>query len=343
LSQEVFDFGRIAAQTAALEAGVEIEKQRATGADLDVSYSVASSYFAVQGARSVLTAAEGAYARAVAHRDLARAGVASGMRPPIELARAEADVMRFDVGRIRARGGLAAAQAQLAAAVGAPDAALDAADDPAAVAASAPSLEAALRDAAARDPVILEAIARLKAQEARTRAIRAEMRPNLWLTGAFTGRGGGAEPSNGEPSIGNGWAPTVPNWHVGLILSWRILDMTTIARADASRAREQVQRAELDGARQQQVAAVQRAVLVEAAARDAVPALERARDAARASYAQVEARYKAGLATSVELADAEALRTEAEIQEAVGRFEAARARSALGRAIGENPWSKRGR
>src|SRR5262249_48316063 len=84
-TQEIFDFGRIAAQRAVFEVGVEMEKQGAADVDLDVNYQVESAYFAVQAARAVVTAAEGAYARAEAHRDLARAGVDSGLRPPIEL------------------------------------------------------------------------------------------------------------------------------------------------------------------------------------------------------------------------------------------------------------------
>ena len=56
-------------------------------------------------------------------------------------------------------------------------------------------------------------------------------------------------------------------------------------------------------------------------------------EAAVANYAQADARFKAGLGTSVELADAEALRTEAEIQLALGKFDLARARAQLGRVI----------
>ena len=55
----------------------------------------------------------------------------------------------------------------------------------------------------------------------------------------------------------------------------------------------------------------------------------------RANYAQADARFKAGLGTSVELADAEGLRTEAEIQLVLGEFELARARAAFGRTIAE--------
>ena len=50
---------------------------------------------------------------------------------------------------------------------------------------------------------------------------------------------------------------------------------------------------------------------------------------------QAEARFKAGLGTSVELAEAEALLAEAEIRKALGEFDVARARAALGRALAE--------
>ena len=80
---------------------------------------------------------------------------------------------------------------------------------------------------------------------------------------------------------------------------------------------------------------MQRAYVAVEVARDALPGLERAQVAARANYAQADARFKAGLGTRVELADAEALRTDAEIQLALGQFELARARAAFGRAIAE--------
>jgi len=72
-------------------------------------------------------------------------------------------------------------------------------------------------------------------------------------------------------------------------------------------------------------------------AQGALPALERSLAAAQANYAQADARFGAGLGTSVELADAEALRTHAEIQLALGRFEIARTRAQLARVIAEGP------
>jgi outer membrane protein TolC len=67
----------------------------------------------------------------------------------------------------------------------------------------------------------------------------------------------------------------------------------------------------------------------------AVPGLQVAVDAARANQAQAEARFKAGLGNIVELADAEALLTNAQLQLAVGQFTVARARATLGRVMAQ--------
>src|SRR5262249_29682632 len=136
---------------------------------------------------------------------------------------------------------------------------------------------------------------------------------------------------------GNGLVPDVPNWDAALVLSWPLYDRTAVARAEASRVREQQRRAELALARQRFSAAVQQALASYEVAGQALPALQRPTDAARANGAQADARFKAGLGSSVELADAEALLVQAEIDLAVGKFEHARARARLGRALSEVP------
>ena len=335
LNQEVFDFGRIAARAAAADARVDIERQRSKSMLLEVTFDVQESYFAVLAAKAVLVASDDAYERARAHRDLAKAGVDAGLRSPIEGTRAEADLARFDIGRIRARGGLATARGVFAATVGVTDAALDAGPAPQ-TPVDLPALEHAIQLASARDPRIQEAIARLRAEEQRTRAIGAELRPELSLTGTLTGRAGGAPPSgNGESADANGWLPNVANWDVGIVFSWPLFDGVISARKDASRSLEEVRRQELLVVRTQHVAVIRGAYVAVDVARTALPGLQRAALAARANYAQADARFRAGLGTSVELADAEGLRTDAEIQVALGEFQLARARSQFGRAISE--------
>lgn len=335
INQEIFDFGRIAAQSAAADSQVEVQKLDAEAAQLDIALNVEEAYFAVDAAKAVLTASQGAVERAQVHRDMAAAGVKSGLRSPIELTRAEADLQRFDIERIRAQGGVSVSQSVFAAAVGVPDPALDIAGSPSAPS-DVPTLSYALDRAARRDPELLSAVARLQAQERRTSAIGAEVRPDLSATGTISGRAGGAPPSSGPGNVaGDGFLPVVPNWDVGLVLSVPLFDGTVNARKRASRAVESVRRSEIDLAREELRAKVTQAYVKVDVARAALPGLRRALDAAVANYAQADARFKAGLGTSVELADAEALRADAEIQLAIGIFNLAKARAALGRAIAE--------
>jgi outer membrane protein TolC len=333
--QEVFDFGRIAAQSAVFDVAYEAEQQGAHAERLRIDLVVKDAYFGVHGARAVLRAAEDAYTRARLHREMAAAAVKTGLHAPIELTRADADLTRFDVGRIRAAGGLETAQAVFAAAVGVDDPTLDAAGQPPAAAAT-PAQGEALRLAQRRDPVLLQAQARVRGAEALARAIGAEMRPDLALTATFSGRGSDATPSSGPLSPDHGPAPVIANWDVGLVLRWPFYDPVVAARKKAAAARIYVARADVSVLAQQETAAVQQAYVALRVAQAAVVGLERAVGAALANYAQAEARFKAGLGTSVELADAEAVRTDAEIQLAVGRFDALHARAVLARLLAED-------
>jgi outer membrane protein len=334
LLQEVFDFGRIGAQRAAAEDLVEVEKQNADTERLDIAFGVEEAFFSVFAAKAIIHASDDAYERARVHRDLAQAGVSSGLRSPIELTRAQADLARFDIGRVRARGGLAVAESVLAAAIGAPDAAVDVSGDVPRLE-DMPALPQALELVEERDPKLASAIAQLRAAEDQTRAVGAELRPDVSLTATFSGRAGGAPPNGGAVPAGNGWIPDVPNWDVGLLLTWRLFDGTISARRGAAHASERVRRDEIDVAREQEVAQVREAYVQAQVASSALIALDNEVVAARANYAQADARFRAGIGNAVELADAEALRTDAEIQLALGQFELARVRAAFGRAIAE--------
>ena len=322
LRQEVFDFGRIGAQRAAADAAADAEKHRADAARLDVDFTVEESYFSVSSSKAIVRASDEAYERSRVHRDLAARGVGAGLRSPIELTRAEADLARFDVGRVQARGALAVAQSVLSAAIGAPDAAIDTAGAPPR-AAEMPALPEAIDLAQRRDPRLAEALSELRAAEDQTRAVGAELRPNLEATATVSARAGGA----GAAPAGEGWVPSVPNADVGLLLTWPLWEGTIIARRDAAHADEQVRRDEIDVVREQEIAVVRQAYVQVTIARTTLASLDKAVVAARANYQQADARFQAGIGNAeVELADAEAVRTDAEIELAMGELPISRAR-----------------
>lgn len=332
--QEVYDFGRIAALSTAADALVDAQREGERAVKLDVDAAVVEGFLAVSASHQVLNAAEAALRRAQAHAALAQAGVGSGLRAPIERTRALADLARAQIGVVRAQGGLAASQAVFAAAVGTPQATLDAQGD-APPLHPEPSIDEAVRTAVEHDPQLSALTAQVRAGHARTEVIERELRPDLQLTASLNSRAGGNLPTAGNAPSGGGWLPVVPNWDVGLVLTWPLFDRTVLARRDASAAREIADGAVLQSARDRVTSAVQQAVLELHSSREALPALEAAERAARDNQAQAEARFRAGLGTSVELADAEALLTDAQIQLAVGRFNASRAGARLGRVLSE--------
>lgn len=336
LRQQLFDFGRIAAQSALYDIDVELSRERADFEQLEVTLAVERTYYAVLAAKAVRTATEEAYQRARIRHDTVQAAVRGGMRAPIDLTRTDADLTRFDVERTRAQGAIDAAQAVFAAAVGSPELVLDAVPEaPAASENEAlPPLGQALKEAQERDPAVRMAMAKLRQQHANTRAITMQLVPNLMLSASITGRSGGASSTSG-PSGASGWLPETPNWDIAVVFTAPVFDGTVLAKRRVSQAQEEVARAEIDVLTRNQQAQIQRAYGIYTVAHATLRSLQAAAEAAQRNYDQANARFRAGLSNVVELADAESLRTDAEIQLAVGTFEVAQARASFNRAIAE--------
>jgi outer membrane protein TolC len=168
-----------------------------------------------------------------------------------------------------------------------------------------------------------------------TRSIERELLPDLSLSAGITGRAGGTAVANQPTPAGDGFLPRVPNWDALVVLSWPLLDRAVNVRAETSRRVEQVRAAELDAQREKLRGLGTEAYVDLQVAESALPALQRAVDAARANQQQADARFKGGLGTIVELTDSEALLTDAEIQLAIGQFHLSRARARVARAAAE--------
>lgn len=335
--QTLWDFGRITAQADAARALQQLESARLKGTRLSLDLEVRRAFYAVLAARAVLDESHHAFDRAQAHRDFAKKAVEAQVRPPIELTRSEADFARAEVGRIRAESGVRSARVLLAALVGAETQEVDARGD-LATETALPAAEEVLAAALETDPSLAAASASRSLLEKQVDALTAQGRPTLFATASISGRNGGAAPSNGTTFGGYGLVPAVPNYDLGVVLSWQVFDGTLNPRVEAASARARAAQAEVETTK---VRVSQQALQLAERARVAdlsLQALEHAADAARANAAQADARFKAGLGTSLEIADAELLRTDAEINVAIGRFEALTARAALTNAMaGETP------
>jgi len=331
--KELYDFGRLDLLSDALGTQARAANETAVAAAFDLDLLVEESFYAVLGARAVLAASQAAVTRSTTHRDFARARVNAQLMPPIELTRAEADLARYQVDQVRAQGALSTAQAVLAAAIGSTSPAVDAGTDD--VVLKEPAREA-LGEVETLSPELRAARDELDAQRLFTRSIHAELRPDLGLSAELTGRAGGATVTTNPTPAGAGFVPDVPNWDALVVFTWPLYDRVVTARAETSARLEAVRAAELQQV-SEQVRSVAEQTFVELdVERAAQPALQRAVDAAQDNHAQAEARFNGGLGTAVELSDAEALLTEAQIQLAVGQFQLSRARARLARVFAES-------
>ncbi len=333
--QLLYDGGLMAAEQTLADAVLRTETASARSAWLDVSLGVEEAWFAVAAAHRLLAAAEQARTRQNAHREVVNAYVQKKLRPMADLTREDALLARYDVDVLQAQAGLTVTRALLAAAMGAEADQVDAVDTTVPLPPS-PSLELAVQRAIRQSPRLQAAAARLEAQQARTQLEQVKRHPEVHATAGISAQAGGALPSSGAaPSLG-GWLPEVPNWFAGVVLNWPIFDGHQNALLAASSAHEATLGREIDALREARRVAVRRAWSDVQAALQQLPAMQKARDAAQLNASQADARLRAGLATGVEVVDAETRLAEAEILIATGEFRAARARAVLARTMAED-------
>jgi outer membrane protein TolC len=332
-TQQIYDFGRIAAQSALADALTDVARADSATVQLNIRLQVEEAFEAVLAAKHILTATQESYRRTEAHFRLADTGVKSGMRPPIDRTRAQADLAQADVQRTRADASLVAARAALAAVIGSNELEIDAAEL-APGERPFPGLTEALHLAEEHSPELMAALGRLHARTAESSALTRELLPNVYFAGTLFGSAGGGQAQNDPPPVGNGWLASVGNYSLSLILQWRLFDPAELARRSASRSREQVARAAIEVTRRDIVLQVQRSYLDLIAAQKTLPGLLARVTASRANLEQAEARFRAALGDIVDLTDAEALLVNAELELAVGQFNVARAAARLARSLG---------
>jgi outer membrane protein len=332
IQQLLWDFGVTAAQQASADAALAATRQDLALRQLDITLAVTVAFKAVQAAHQVETAAIAAVTRSQVHRDQAAALVRSELRSRIYLARAEAELARLQVAELQARSGVVVAQSGLAQVVGFDQPLLDT-DGVASTLPALPSLAEAIQVALDHDPGLKAIEARVTAQREQARATADLSHPTLFATGAVSVRSGGATAAGVPAPTLDGFLPQTPNWDVGLVANWSFLDPIDAARARTQLEHATVLEGQLAEAKQAVVSAAQAAWVRSDTSAQAIPRLEQALAAAKENYDQANVRFNQGLGTSVEIADAERLLTDAEVQLAEGQFYFQRSRAQLERVM----------
>ncbi len=184
--------------------------------------------------------------------------------------------------------------------------------------------------------MILEAEAAVAAAQARKHAVNLQYLPRLELVASLWVRGSGLGAGTFAASPASGLVPDTPNWAAGVMLSWPLLELVAVhVRSRAEAAQVSVADARRRDIEQTVCTQIDSARAIVDAARRVAENTPIALQAARAAEQQATARYRSGLSTVVEVAEAQRLLAQAEIDDAVARLGVRRARLLLARAIGD--------
>lgn len=311
VSWDVWDFGARQSRTRQAQAS-QTEAQEALGQTrLDVAYRAADAYFAAVAAGAVVRANEANLARTRALSTSVKTLVQNGLRPGADLSRVDAEDATARINVIQAREREAVARNQLARQLGvvAPVIVSDATR-------YAASGASPWRPGQAEaHPAARLASASVALAEAEREAVARSANPRLTLLGAAFGRGSGAGPGT---ALGDGLAPNRFNAAAGVAVSVPLLEGAPLAANLRSReASISAEQARLQEVVQGLGEATANADAAYQAAQAASQETPRLLQAARSRALQIETRYKAGLATMVDVADAQRLLTQAEIDDAL--------------------------
>jgi outer membrane protein TolC len=315
---EPFDFGLRHANISAADAAKARSEAALKRTQFEVAAATADAYLTLAATQATVQAAQAGVDRAEVLLRTITAQVNAQLRPGADASRAEAELAAARTQLIQAGQATQVARSLFAQYVG---------GDARQVAISSPRLLELPPDQSpkpldpAANPIEIEQAAVVYQAKAQLRALERSYFPRFYLQGSAYARGTGAE-LNGERLGGvNGLAPNFQNYAVGFSVQFPVFDYASL------HAREAGQSATIraETARAQQIA-------IELMARwnVAVANLEGSRRvaantpvqvaAARAATQQATARYQSGLGTIDQVAEAQRLLTQAEIDDALARL-----------------------
>ena len=316
IAWEPFDFGLRKSTVDAAESARRQAEAAAERTRFDVSTTAAAAFLTILAAEETVKAADAGVERAKTVDEIVAALVKAELRAGADSARARAELAAADTQRIQARQALALARASLAQLTGTPVESVTAGkllSDPT----PAPSPEGA----PAKHPALLEQTAAIDAVRARQKVLDRSIFPKFNVESSTYARGTGANPDFTTQGGANGLAPNFYNWGLGFSLNFGLTEWATLKpRREIESAHERTEQARLEQIQTDLTARLAKARALIDGARQVAAVTPIALEAARASESQATARYRAGLGTLVEVAEAQRMRTQAEIDSALARL-----------------------
>jgi outer membrane protein TolC len=172
--------------------------------------------------------------------------------------------------------------------------------------------------------------------KARENALNRSYYPRLYLQGADFARGTGVQADGRTGNAARGLGPNTHNWALGASITFPLFDYFSIrAKKDVEVHNERSATARYDQTLQDVSGQIAKAKAVIDGARRVAENTPIQLSAARSTEQQATARYKAGLSNITEVAEAQRLLTQAEIDDSLARLGVWRALLGVAAAEGD--------
>lgn len=331
-SWEPFDFGLRGANVALAESVRSRAQTAGELTELDVSAAAGEAFLALAGAEQAVQAARANVERLdVLLRSIAVL-VRNELRAGADESRARAELARSQIELIRAEEAREVARATLSEWLGRAGERIEI--DAGALLAPAPETASPPADLS-RHPLAELQDAEVHLVSSRRRSLEKSFRPRFFLDSAVFGRGTGARADGTFRGGAHGLGPSEGNWAVGMNVTLPVFDFKeNRVRRDIERYRETAESARYESVLQSLRGDVERARARLDSARRIAQSTPVALAAAQVLETQARERYRAGLGTVIEVADALRLVRQSEIDDLLARLGVWRGLFALAAAQG---------
>lgn len=338
VSWEPFDFGLRGANVAAAQANRDRAQAEVGVTKLQVATAAADAFLTIEAAQQTVVAAQAGVDRAKTLNNVIETLVKNELRPGADASRTKAELALAQTQLIQAEQAVDIGRAALARFLGAtPDGiSLQAGpllqtppeEDPTSVATTSV--------ATTRHPLAVVQSAVVDEVRARERALDRSYYPRFNLQAAGYARGTGVQPDGTTGGPVSGLGPNTQNWALGFSVYFPAFDIFSIReKKSIEAANERAQSARYSQVVQDLNADVARARAILNGSRRVAQNTPIQLEAAQATERQATARYKAGLGNIAEVAEAQRLLTQAEIDDSLARLGVWRALLGVAAAQGD--------
>jgi outer membrane protein len=317
-SWEPLDFGYRGAKVEAARAAQNRATAEASLTRLDVGVATVNAYMTLLAAEQTVFTAEADVRRRETFTKSVHVLVDNQLRAGADAFRADAELARARVNLARAQQQEATNRALLADILGIADLRVEIQGGALLGAPPAAPLEAVPLSA---NPVAVVQHARVEESRSQIHVLDRAYYPKLYLQSSVYARGSGLDPTGKFLGGTDGLGPDRPNWAAGLTLTFPAFEIFGIRSKKAiEMANERAEEARYDQALQDLTGQLRKAQASVDGARKVAENTPLELEAARTTETQEGARYQAGLATLVDVSDAQSLLVQAEIDDALARL-----------------------